>query len=182
MSEESEIPSELPEKVPKYVTTQSELARLLQVHRNTIIAWAKETDAPKQTSKGYDVKKWLEFAGTIAKRANVEKSDTKKALEAERLKEVIRGLKQKNDEGAKLLVPMAKVQEKITALASEFNSEVRKIEDGLPQALQGLGLPEQRMKIRDFFDALRLKIYKGTLPLTGETSPPPPKEEGEERD
>ena len=165
VSDDSEESSELPDKVPHFVTTQSELARLLQVHRNTIIAWCKEPDAPKQTAKGYSVKKWLEFASEFSKRANVEKSDTKKALEVEKLKEVIRGLKQKNDEDARLLVPMAEVVEKITALVSEFNQEVRRMEDGLPQALLGLGLPEQRLKIRDAFDSLRTKIHKGELGL-----------------
>jgi hypothetical protein len=167
MADEEEIPSELPDKVPKYVTTQSELARLLQVHRNTVIAWTKEPDAPKQTAKGYDVKKWLEWAGSFAKRANVEKSDTKKALEVEKLKEVIRGLKQKNDEEAGLLVPLSIVTATITAVVAQWNQEVRKIEDGAPQALAGLGLPEQRMKLREMFDAMRATIHKGTLELTG---------------
>lgn len=156
------------DKIPNYVKTQSDLASLLGVHRNTIVQWCKEADCPQMSAKGYDVRKWLEWAPTQAKRANIDKSDRKKQLEIEKLEETVRGLKLGNDKQDGLLVPMAKVQESITALASEFNQEVRRIEDGLPQALQGLGLPEQRLKIREMFDSLRLKIHKGVLSITNQ--------------
>ena len=155
-----------PDKVPDFVTSQAALGNLLGVHRNTILAWAKEPDAPKGTPKGYNVAKWLDFASEIAKRANVEKSDTKKQLEIEKLKETIRGLRQKNDEEERLLIRIDLATEKINTLVSELNQEIRKIEDGRPQALLGLGLPEQRVKIREAFDALRLKIHKGEKGIT----------------
>lgn len=161
VSDGSEESSALPDKVPHFVTTQSDLGRLLGVHRNTIIAWSKDPDAPVATVKGYEVLKWMEFKSAINKRANSEKSDSKRGKEIEKLDEQIRGLKLQNDKQDGLLVPMTRVTETITVMVSEFNQEVRKIEDGLPQALLGLGLPEQRLKIRDFFDALRAKIYEG---------------------
>jgi hypothetical protein len=174
MSDSADESSPEIEKLPKYATTQAELAQYIHVHRNTVISWLKEPDAPKQRAKGYEVLEWLEFKSKMDKRNNAAKGDSKRAKEIEKLDEQIRGLKLENDKRANLLVSMAMVREIQVALNSEFNQEVRKIEDGLPQALAGLGLPEQRIKIREYFDGLRTKIHKGSLPLTGEN--PSPKE------
>lgn len=165
--DDSEESSALTDKAPRFVTTQSELARCMHIHRNTVIAWAKEPDAPKHTSKGYEVVKWLEYKAKVGKRVDGDaKPDSYRAKQHAKLDEQIRQLKLANDKADGLLVPMAEVVEKITALASEFNQEVRRIEDGLPQALLGLGLPEQRLKIREAFDGLRAKIHKGEMGLT----------------
>lgn len=155
------------DKIPDFVTSQAALAQLLGVHRNTIPAWLKLEGAPQHTPKGFDVKKWIDFAGKIAKRANVEKSNTKAEKELIKLDEVIRGLRLKNDQDDGLLIRIDETTETIHAVVSELNSEIRRIEDGLPQALLGLSLPEQRVVIRDFFDAMRAKINKGEKAIIG---------------
>lgn len=155
-----------PDKVPRFVTTQSELARYIHVHRNTVIAWSKDTESPKQTARGHEIVKWLEYKAKVGKRTNDENPSSYKAKQGVKLDEQIRALKLANDEKDGLLILIKPAVEKITALVSEFNQEVRKIEDGLPQALLGLGLPEQRLKIREMFDALRLKISKGESGIT----------------
>lgn len=48
----------------------------------------------------------------------------------------------------------------LVAMVAEINVIIRGIEDSLPTALQGLGLPEQRLKTRAFFDKMRAEIYK----------------------
>lgn len=150
-------------KLPKFVTSRAKLGEILGgVHRDTIARWEKEKGAPIHGPKGYDIKKWIAFAEIISKRSKVAPSSTKAEKEMAKLDEVIRGLKLKNDEDEKLLILTSTVKETIVTLVSELNGHIRVIEDALPQALQGLEIPAQRLKIREFFDAMRTKISKGT--------------------
>lgn len=149
------------EEIPEYVTSASQLADLLGVHRNTIATWKKDPSAPAHAPKGYKVGDWTTWASEIASRADVPKSSKKAEREYEKLCESVRRLKLDNDEKERMLVPISEVKESIYKMVSELNGIIRTIEDGLPMALQGLGLPEQRVEIRKQFDDMRAKINKG---------------------
>jgi hypothetical protein len=165
MSDEPEI-REVPAKLPKYVTTQGELGKLIGAHRNTIREWKKIPESegrPPHDPNGYHVGKWLAFGQQITKRSGVEKSNTKAEKENKKLDEQIRGLILKNDEQEKLLIPMAIINQRITFFATEVKSEVRRIKDSLPQALQGLSLPEQYIKTGEIFKGLFTKIANAEI-------------------
>lgn len=154
---------------PKHVPSQRALAALLSVNRETVARWQREPDAPKQTAKGYCVADWLTFAAEITQRSKCAKSDTKRALEIEKLQEVIRGLKMQNDLEAGLLDRHDDVVATITVLVSELRGHYRKIADALPMALQGQDIPTARITIRRFFDDLERTIHVSRLPILAPT-------------
>lgn len=155
-------------KLPKFVTSRAKLGEILggsvghPVHRDTIARWEKMEGAPVCGPRGYDVKQWIDFAAMISKRSGVAPSSTKAEKEMEKLSEVVRGLKLKNDEDEKMLMLASTVKETITTLVSELNGHIRTIEDALPQSMQGHDIPAQRLIIRGMFDVMRAKINKGT--------------------
>ncbi len=77
-----------------------------------------------------------------------------------RQREAVRGAKMENDIKAGLLVEVSEVVRDIVVLVSDLRAHFRRIEDGLPLALAGLSIAEQRMVIRKHFDDMSATIEK----------------------
>jgi hypothetical protein len=115
------------------------------------------------------LKEWLDENSDVLASSDAEGSEDLLTLKRNlirqqilRATEMTRATRLSNEETERKLIRIDLVIETNNALVSELNGEIRKIEDGLPQALLGLSLPEQRVRIREFFDAMRAKIHRGT--------------------
>lgn len=113
------------------------------------------------------LRNWLDDNPEILTDEQAEGSESLLALkqgllraQIKRSQEQARAAKLANDRNAGLMIDVDQARETMVLLVSELNGHIRVIEDSLPQSLQGLSLPDQRLAIRKLFDKMREEINK----------------------